>query len=54
MRLIALVIVAVAVYQILSFAKYNWDKGNKTAAAGSLFLALLTLLVPIMTMLMLG
>lgn len=54
MRFLALLIIAVVFYQSVSFAKYNWDNGNRTAAAGALLMALLALVFPILTLLIKG
>lgn len=46
MRYLGFLIVAAAVFQLLTFARYSWGEGNKTAAAGAVLLALVTAIIP--------
>jgi heme/copper-type cytochrome/quinol oxidase subunit 2 len=48
-RYLGFAVVAVAVYRAVSYARYNWNEGNKPAAAGALLIALLTFVFPIIT-----
>ena len=34
----------------LSFAKYNWDRGNKRAAVGAALMALISIALPAIVM----
>jgi len=54
MRLLAYLLIAFAFYQTLSFGKYNWDQGNKLAAAGALLMGLLTLALPVLAVYLAG
>lgn len=49
MRYLGFAVVAVAVYRAVSYARYNWNEGNKLAAAGALLIALLAFVFPIIT-----
>lgn len=52
MRYLALILIAISVFHLMSFARYNWENGNKSAAAGGLIMSLLTLFLPILTIFM--
>jgi len=52
-RYLGFAVVAVAVYRAVSFARYNWNEGNKPAAAGALLIALLAFVFPIITIILL-
>jgi len=52
-RYLGFVVVAVAVYRAVSYARYNWNEGNKPAAAGALLIALLAFVFPIITIILL-
>lgn len=54
MKFLAYLVVLTAFYRVLSYAKYNWDNGNKTAAAGALFMGLLALILPTAAWFILG
>lgn len=53
MRYLGFFVVAVAVYRAVSYARYNWNEGNKPAAAGALLIALLAFVFPIITIIFL-
>jgi hypothetical protein len=50
MKYIAGIFILWSVIYILSFAKYNINKKNKLAAAGSILLAILIVMLPIIVM----
>jgi|GEM_PF-1150957 len=52
MRYLGFVVVAVAVFYTLSYAKYSWGRGNKTAALGAALLAWLALVLPVLAILL--
>lgn len=54
MRILAYLFIAFVFYYTLSFGKYNWDQGNKLAAAGAFLMGLLTLAVPALTIYFVG
>ncbi len=51
MKFVASIIILLSTLHILSFAKYNWSKKNKTAAVGAILLAILSILLPAIVML---
>lgn len=51
MKYIAAVFILISLIYILSFAKYNIGKKNKTAAAGAILLAFLIVVLPVIVML---
>ncbi|WP_157834865.1 hypothetical protein [Acetivibrio clariflavus] len=51
MKLVASIFILSSTIHILSFAKYNWSKKNKTAAAGAILLGLLSIILPAIVML---
>ncbi|HHW31088.1 MAG TPA: hypothetical protein GXX20_05365 [Clostridiaceae bacterium] len=46
MKLVVSIYVLLSTIHILSFAKYNRSKKNKTAAAGAILLGLISILLP--------
>lgn len=50
MKYIAGIFILWSVFYIISFAKYNINKKNKLAAAGSILLAILIVTLPIILM----
>lgn len=54
MRYLSFLIIAIAFFHTLSYAGYNWNSGNKPAAAGAFIMALLSLVFPVLIMFILG
>jgi len=46
MKYVAVIFVLSSVFHLLSFAKYNWNKKNRMAAAGAILLGLLSIILP--------
>ena len=46
MKYVRVFLYIVSTLYILSFAKYNWNKKNKTAAVGAILLGLLSIALP--------
>jgi len=51
MKFVVSIFVLLSAIHILSFAKYNWSKKNKSAAAGAILLGFLSILLPVIMML---
>ncbi|HOV80513.1 MAG TPA: hypothetical protein PK728_10515 [Bacillota bacterium] len=54
MRYLPFLIIAAALYHTLSYAKYNWDNQNVSAAAGAVIMALVALVLPLVVMYIVG
>jgi hypothetical protein len=50
MKYVASIFILLSTLYILSFAKYNWNKKNKTAAVGAILLGLLSIALPAIVM----
>ncbi|HHW47412.1 MAG TPA: hypothetical protein GXX14_02200 [Clostridiaceae bacterium] len=50
MKFVASIFILLSTLHILSFAKYNWNKKNKTAAAGAILLGILSIVLPAILM----
>lgn len=50
MNYIAAIFILFSLIYVLSFAKYNLDNKNKAAFAGSVLLAFLTVVLPVIVM----
>jgi len=53
-RYLGFIIVIVAVWHTLSYARYSLGNGNKSAALGALLIAVLTVLAPVIAIFVAG
>jgi len=51
MKYVAVIFILFSVLHVFSFAKYNWNKKNRTAAAGAILLGILSIALPAIVML---
>ncbi|KUK53015.1 MAG: hypothetical protein XD78_1544 [Desulfotomaculum sp. 46_296] len=53
MRYVGYLLILFAIGRLLGFARYNWIEGDWPAVAGTLFLAALTLVIPLLAIIIL-
>ncbi|MFA5383221.1 MAG: hypothetical protein WC364_00875 [Eubacteriales bacterium] len=53
MRYVGYLLILYAIGRLLGFARYNWTDGAWPAVAGTLLLAVLTLVIPLLAIILL-
>ncbi|MDK2820782.1 MAG: hypothetical protein PWP31_747 [Clostridia bacterium] len=51
MKYSTFIIIFIAAYRIITYALYEWKNNNVLAFAGAIFMALLSIIVPVIVML---